>query len=175
MFNHKLDPDKVYGRRRNRAKRGVKDDGEWKSVDMIDRFSGPAEGSPDPISSDDDEEVAGVRIHLSLSRAVPSTASASNVVSGSRLEDAPQLASFEDLEKRRMGQQRAEEREMVRQAARRGVAFGFSVRGEYVERRCDSVLDDMAGGELKKCEAVQNGKVVEASFAKGEWGVRWQE
>jgi hypothetical protein len=49
---------------------------------------------------------------------------------------------------------------MVRKAARRGCAFGFTVEGEE---------------EKKKCEAVMKGVVVESSFAKGEWGVRWRE
>lgn len=66
----------------------------------------------------------------------------------------------EQLAKRREGQRRAEEREMVRKAARRGCAFGFAVDGQEGKR---------------KCEAVMKGSVVEASFAKGEWGVRWRE
>jgi hypothetical protein len=49
---------------------------------------------------------------------------------------------------------------MVRKAARRGCAFGFVVDG---------------AGERRKCEAVMKGVVVEASFAKGEWGIRWRE
>lgn len=54
----------------------------------------------------------------------------------------------------------AKQREQVRQAARRGVAFGFPVG---------------LGQERKRVEAVQYGRVVEASFAKGEWGVRWKD
>lgn len=66
----------------------------------------------------------------------------------------------EMLEKRRQGQKRARQREMVRCAARRAVVFGL-VAGEGEERR--------------KCEAVMNGKVVEPSFAKGGWSIRWRE
>ena len=66
----------------------------------------------------------------------------------------------EAKERRREGQRRADEREMVRKAARRGCAFGFTVEG---------------GDEKRKCEAVMKGVVVEASFAKGEWGIRWRE
>ena len=55
------------------------------------------------------------------------------------------------------GMQKAKEREMVRRAARRGVAFGF----------------EMEEGGRRSVEAVQGGRVVESSFAKGEWGVRW--
>lgn len=66
----------------------------------------------------------------------------------------------EMLEKRKHGQKKARQREMVRCAARRAVVFGL-VPGERGERR--------------KCEAVMNGKVVEPSFAKGSWGIRWRE
>ncbi|ROW07981.1 hypothetical protein VMCG_03595 [Cytospora schulzeri] len=67
----------------------------------------------------------------------------------------------EMLEKRRQGQRKVKQREMVKCAARRGVVFGFIVEGEGEERR--------------KCEAVMNAKVVEPSFAKGNWAVRWRE
>lgn len=60
---------------------------------------------------------------------------------------------------REWGMQKAKEREMVRRAARRGVAFGF----------------EMEEGGRRSVEAVQWGRVVESSFAKGEWGVRWRE
>ncbi|RBR26936.1 uncharacterized protein FIESC28_00204 [Fusarium coffeatum] len=66
----------------------------------------------------------------------------------------------EMLEKRRQGQKRAREKEMTKCAARRGVVFGFAV-GE--------------DGEKKMCEAVMSGKVVEPSFAKGDWAIRWRE
>lgn len=67
----------------------------------------------------------------------------------------------EMLERRREGLRRARRREMVRCAARRGVVFGFG-EGEGV-------------GGRRKCEAVMSGKVVEPSFAKGDWSVRWRE
>ena len=63
---------------------------------------------------------------------------------------------------------RADQREMVRKAARRGCAFGFKAEGEGGVRGGET-------GEKRKCEAVMKGAVVEASFAKGEWGVRWRE
>jgi hypothetical protein len=65
----------------------------------------------------------------------------------------------EMLEKRIEGQKRVKEKEMVRCAARRGVVFGFAV----------------GDGESRKCEAVMHGKVVEPSFAKGDWSIRWRE
>lgn len=69
----------------------------------------------------------------------------------------------EMLEKRREGMRRVRQREMVRCAARRGVVFGFAA-GE-----------DKGPIETRKCEAVMLGKVVEPSFAKGNWSVRWRE
>ena len=60
------------------------------------------------------------------------------------------------------GMQKAKNREMVRQAGRRGTTLGFLSWDEGPERA------------LPKVEAVQNGRVVEASFAKGDWGVRWK-
>ena len=98
------------------------------------------------------------------------------------------------LQKRREGQKRADERELVRCAARRLCAFGVAVnsvmegedgkekgtkgkgKGKGKEKGGD---DDGRGGggqeRRKKCEAIMSGKVVEASFAKGEWGIRWRE
>lgn len=67
------------------------------------------------------------------------------------------------LEKRWEGLRKARQREMVRCAARRGVVFGFEA-GEG---------EDASG--RRKCEALMLGKVVEPSFAKGNWSVRWRE
>ncbi|WVQ63826.1 uncharacterized protein L199_001981 [Kwoniella botswanensis] len=53
-----------------------------------------------------------------------------------------------------------EQREESRRAARRIVAFGFPSQGIAEEGR--------------EVEAIQNGKSVETSFAKGEWGIRWK-
>lgn len=64
-------------------------------------------------------------------------------------------------EKREHGMREVRHKEMVKSAARRGVVFGFVVQEGTDTRR--------------KCEAVMNGKVVEPSFAKGNWGVRWRE
>lgn len=91
-----------------------------------------------------------------------------------RIEETDEM-----LEKRRQGQKRAKEREMVRCAARRGVVFGFSVDQEedtsVTKQTKDHNRDgNAATGEKKKCEAVMNGKVVEPSFAKGDWSVRWR-
>ncbi|KAK7961604.1 uncharacterized protein PG986_002429 [Apiospora aurea] len=107
--------------------------------------------------------------------------------------------SEEALQKRLAGQRRAREREMVRCAARRGVAFGFAVeeedRSHHGEDEGGSSKAKNKGGkknakkahgegerdkgETKQsrrlCEAFMNGKVVEPSFAKGDWSIRWRE
>lgn len=57
-----------------------------------------------------------------------------------------------------MGMEAAERREEARRAARRLINFGFESQG--VE-------------EAREVQGMQGGKVVEGSFAKGEWGVRW--
>jgi hypothetical protein len=75
----------------------------------------------------------------------------------------------EAAERRREGMKITEEKERVKRAARRGVVFGFVVGdGEGGEKSDD-------GQVRRKCEAVMKGKVVEPSFAKGDWGIRWRE
>ncbi|KAK8075838.1 hypothetical protein PG997_010501 [Apiospora hydei] len=72
------------------------------------------------------------------------------------------------LKKRIAGQRRAREREMVRCAARRGVAFGFVLEEE----------DDEGDSKAKNKGGKKNAKkahVVEPSFAKGDWSIRWRE
>ena len=107
----------------------------------------------------------------------------------------------EMLQKRLEGQKRAEQRELVRCAARRLCAFGVLVdgvregedegckggkgkmKGKGKERGKDGLgglggddgSDEKRQETWKKCEAVMRGNVVEASYAKGEWGIRWRE
>ena len=74
------------------------------------------------------------------------------------LAEAKDTDDQQDQETRQqIGQQRAAQREMVRRAARRGVIFG---------------LDQ--GSSSRKCEVVQHGRVVEPSFAKGDFNIRWR-
>lgn len=198
VFHRVKDPEKTYGRRKNRKARFVVEKPEdWRSVDMVDdpnpNASSTVESSaqqhpPPDLTSDDDtisdsegEAEGGVVLEPDLasatgSHALPDTIEygygsgkirppqAQNDVNGSvggekgwaeRIEETDEMKL-----KRREGQKKADEREMVRKAARRGCAFGFTVPGE---------------SEKRKCEAVMKGAVVEASFAKGEWGVRWRE
>ncbi|KAL2040310.1 hypothetical protein N7G274_006753 [Stereocaulon virgatum] len=106
---------------------------------------GPGEGdSDDDDDEDEDDEGGGVPL--------PSSSSSSETTGQSTENEAP-------LSSQQLGLKRARQREMVRQAARRGVAFGFDVDG--VGRR--------------NVDCVQGGRVVDSSFAKGDWGVRWRE
>lgn len=121
-----------------------------------------------------------------------------------KIEESPEM-----LLKRREGQKRADERELVRCAARRLCAFGVvdeggvggedgedeggkgKGRSKGKEKEKEKGKGGGSGGRdgdgngnvdgsgrqerRKKCEALMSGKVVEASYAKGEWGIRWRE
>ena len=90
----------------------------------------------------------------------------------------PRFAFDHDLTPQQLGRQRAANREKVRQAARRGVVFGFLVDDtcydESGERRTAEDKGEK-GQKRRRVEAVQGSRAVEASFAKGEWGVRWTD
>ncbi|KAF1959889.1 hypothetical protein CC80DRAFT_489944 [Byssothecium circinans] len=212
VFQHEKDPSKVFGRRKNRAPRGVVERPEdWRSVDMVDdaapsttmpstasagkdhkardsvHSKSADEHSSNLASSSDDEDDGGEDGGITLNQnqeppnplpdsiplspygfgsgkiRPPQSHSIINGSIGGEKGWAERIDETEEMKaKRREGQRRADEREMVRRAARRLVAFG--VHGEGEEAR-----------EGRKCEAVMKGAVVEASFAKGEWGVRWRE
>ncbi|KAF3042474.1 hypothetical protein E8E12_010006 [Didymella heteroderae] len=193
VFNREKDPEKVYGRRKNRRARFVVEKPEdSKSVDMVD--TAPAAAGQDTASSVDDAtdsepEEGGIALESGTAKdpktkdlpdAVeygygggkirpPQDQSDINGSVGGEKGWAERQHETEEAKQRRLeGQRRADEREMVRKAARRGVAFGFLVDGEEGVRGGEK-------GERRKCEAVMKGAVVEASFAKGEWGVRWRE
>ncbi|CAO2647993.1 Nn.00g089150.m01.CDS01 [Neocucurbitaria sp. VM-36] len=199
VFVREKDPEKVYGRRKNRKARFVVEKPEdWRSVDMVDEptstptaatttTSATSSSQPPPeftsdsetLSDSDGEQEGGIVLESTSTPTQDQHADevaygygsgkirppqSQNDVNGSvggekgwaeRSEETDEMKA-----KRREGQRRADEREMVRKAARRGCAFGFAVEGEEGK---------------KKCEAVMKGVVVEASFAKGEWGVRWRE
>lgn len=101
---------------------------------------------------DDDEEGGGVPLPLPQSPSQQATSISADTTT---------------LGAREQGMRRARQREMVRQAARRGVAFGFSLPPDGVAEE-EKI-------RRRSVEAVQGGRVVESSFAKGEWGVRWRE
>lgn len=216
VFQREKDPQKVYGRRKNRKARFVVEKPEdWRSVDMVEKPVGshggysavpfqqeeqrhqqqqhqqqdyPSDSSPLSSSDDDDEDShqGGVVLEPTahpdpnlIPDSLPDSIEFNSYGYGSGKIRPPQAQNdvngsvggekgwaerseeTDDMRrKRREGQKRAEEREAVRKAARRACAFGVVVEGE---------------SERRKCEAVMKGVVVEASFAKGEWGIRWRE
>jgi len=102
-------------------------------------------------------------------------------------QPAQQTAAAEELKKRQEGQRRAEQREMVRRAARRLVVFGNAqeprenrsqsqAKAEKRSKGSNKTATDEASVPVRrKAEAVMNGAVVEPSFAKGNWAIRWRE
>ena len=83
---------------------------------------------------------------------------------------------LDNLTPQQLGRQRAANREKVRQAARRGAVFGFLTGSTEALTQSQS-RKDHEGGEIRRrrVEAIQSGRVVEASFAKGPWDVRWKD
>ena len=206
VFGSRFDPEKTAGRKKNRTPRGVPDVGEWKSVDMEDKPLEAEDGFDDSNDSDELEDLGGVNlsanpevdrdhVYFGAGRRRPSQSKAE--VNGSiggekgwaeKIEETDEM-----LQKRREGQKRAEEKEIVRRAARRGVAFGFVVdeahavrtevgrhkKGAKQRKLLDESTEETVGKNQsrRKCEAVitKTAVVVEPTFAKGDWGVRWRE
>ncbi|KAF4775412.1 hypothetical protein HER10_EVM0010241 [Colletotrichum scovillei] len=177
FFGERKAPDQIYGRGKNRASRVItakssSSDNEDEGISLRDRRSYDEDAGGDII-----DEMLGLD-HTKSTELDPSVQASLSVRSGTRVRPpqtesqvngsvggekgrAERIEETEEMrEKRAEGQRRAHEREMVRCAARRGVVFGFLV-GD--------------GEERKKCEAVRQGKVVEPSFAKGDWSIRWRE
>ena len=200
VFGSRYNPEKVFGRKKNRAKRGVPETGEWRSVDMED---------PSPLATDyaSKSQVEGEEEQNPL---IPSegyedtfTYGAGKVRPAQEVSDvnlsaggergwAEKIEETHELKQKRLeGQRKAEEREAVRCAARRLCAFGIASPGagqrmdeefgaarrkqkNRAKRNRENEGSDQ--DEKKKCEAVlKDGTIVEASFAKGEWGIRWRE
>ncbi|KAI1850906.1 hypothetical protein JX265_007231 [Neoarthrinium moseri] len=129
-------------------------------VEAFSSFSAPITGYVDG------DVLARMAIRSGTRVRPPQDVSEVNGSVGGEKGRAERLEENEEMqEKRRAGQRRAKEREMVKCAARRGVVFGFLVG------------DGNQQGEQgrRKCEAVMSGKVVEPSFAKGDWAIRWRE
>ena len=190
VFGSRHDPEKVFGRRKNRATRALAiDDGDWKSVDMED-----TDGNTDGSLEDRDDESGGVQVEGQRNTVGPTirppqmASDVNGSVGGERGWAERKEETAEELEKRKAGQRRVEEREMVRRAGRRACAFGLRMMGTL-----DAAREDVPKGKSRrdkgqdvnsqpnvlerrrKCEAVMSGAVVEASFAKGDWAIRWRE
>lgn len=190
VFGGRQDPEKVFGRKKNRARRGVPDGDTWKSVDMVEDVA-QARETEDGTDTDtagsaideghSDEGGAKLPDMVNLRIRPPQDQSEVNGSIGGekgwaeRQEETPEM-----LQKRREGQKRAEEKELVKCAARRAVAFGLLVDQDAEiapakgRKKKDGELEE-AKQVQKKCEAVMNGAVVEPSFAKGDWAIRWRE
>jgi hypothetical protein len=180
IFGSRFDPEKVYGRRKNRKSRAIGLDKEWKSVDMED-------DEPEVVPRSHDPEAIS-NLHI---RPPQEQADVNFSIGGERSRGEKIEASAEDVEKRREGDKRAEEREMVRRAARRLVVFGSAASeqahdqstvpesGSKASRKTksDKSAESPASEapHLRKAEALMNGTVVEPSFAKGNWSIRWRE
>ncbi|KAK3689032.1 hypothetical protein B0T22DRAFT_165368 [Podospora appendiculata] len=190
------EPEKRLGRKKNRASRVIAESEDAPEISSFKPCIQQALPNRPPQlgdwnDNDKDEGVSGLDLHARLSKSDYETVvdgdllARMSVRSGTRIRP-PQVVSEvngsvggekgwaerieetdEMREKRSEGQRKAHEKEMVRCAARRGVVFGFDL--------ATPGTDDRADGNRRKCEAVMQGKVVEPSFAKGDWGVRWRE
>ena len=197
VFGSRHDPEKVFGRKKNRARRGAADVGDWKSIDMEEaeaegESQGSADDSDDTHEADGDIQTLKGDVNADYSnfgggkvRPPQSQAEVNGSVGGEkgRAERSEETAKM--LEKRKAGERKAEEKEMVRRAARRGCAFGFvdgmaaEVLPKKKRKETINTPEGVARGQAKerrrKCEAIMNGVAVEASFAKGNWAIRWRE
>lgn len=129
------------------------DDGsDNEEVELLDAEElgedGPSDGGEEA-----EDDGGGVRLPSEMEPPAATTTTTTATTTKPQSEKRPHKTL------REWGMQKAKEREMVRRAARRGVAFGF----------------EMEEGKRRSVEAVQWGRVVESSFAKGEWGIRWRE
>ncbi|RYP55830.1 hypothetical protein DL771_012297 [Monosporascus sp. 5C6A] len=181
IFGARDDPEKTFGRKKNRASRALPtsteddDDGN----DHANKVDAGGDGEGDSAIALDDDDVrseehapaidgdvlARMSVRSGTRVRPPQSSSEVNGSVGGEKGRAERAEETEEMARRRLdGLRRAQQKEMVRSAARRGVAFGF-------------VLGGSSGKEetRRKCEAVMLGKVVEPSFAKGNWGIRWRE
>ena len=187
VFGSRHDPEKVFGRKKNRATRALTtDDGEWKSVDMEDTVGDldSERGKSGGVQLEDQKGTPGPII-----RPAQIASDVNGSIGGEKGWAERKEETAEELQKRKAGQRRAEEREMVRRAARRACAFGLKLKGwDESATKEDSKgkgkrhkIQGTEDGEStisegrRKCEAVMSGVVVESSFAKGEWAIRWRE
>ncbi|KAI1779612.1 hypothetical protein F4818DRAFT_399947 [Hypoxylon cercidicola] len=185
VFGDQADPEKSFGRKKNRSSRalpaieaGIETNGDqatrhrkgshvlgeaaWEAAADGDGENAVVLNDSDSASSSIDGDVlARMAIRSGTRTRPPQHASLVNGSVGGEKGRAERAGEAEEMAARRLeGQRRAQQRAMVRSAARRGVVFGFGFG---------------FAAEGHKCEAVAQGKVVEPSFAKGDWGVRWRE
>lgn len=201
VFGSRYNAERTFGRKKNRAKRGIPETGEWRSVDMEDpappasdyasksQIDGEEEGSA-LIPSEEHEDT--FLYGAGKGRSALEVSDLNFGVGGEpgwteKIEETDELK-----QKRLQGQKKAEEREAVRCAARRLCAFGITrpEAGPSMDEESGAARrkqknraqrkreheDTGPNEKAKKCEAVlKDGSTVEASFAKGDWGIRWRE
>ncbi|KAK7986928.1 hypothetical protein PG988_001916 [Apiospora saccharicola] len=132
-----------------------------------------------PSHQNEDEEIDGdVLARLSIRsgtriRPAQSVSQVNGSVGGEKGRAERTEETEASLQKRIAGQRRAREREMVRCAARRGWRLASGKHGHDGGEGGDK--GDDTKNRRKFCEAVMSGKVVEPSFAKGNWSIRWRE
>ena len=144
------------------TRRGTEEDKEEEDDDDDGRIgpfdaAGQGEEGQSGDGDESEDEDGGVRLPCPVEHLTANTTTTATTTTDPKrphMERAPYMTN-----PRERGMQKAKEREMVRRAARRGVAFGFEM--------------EEGGRRRRSVEAVQGGRVVESSFAKGEWGVRW--
>ena len=154
VFGSRHDPTKTSGRKKNRASRVIGHEDEEledKSEDLVQFRTQGFAGKVRPLQhlTDINGSIGGEK---------------GRAEKGEETEEAAM--------RRKEGLRVTEEKERVKRGARRGVVFGFDMeRGEETEGQ-----NEPDGIQLRrKCEVIMNGQVVEPSFAKGDWGVRWRE
>ena len=181
VFGSMHDTKKTFSRKKDRASRALEaDTPESKSASV---------GAHEETSSEHSDLMSATGKVGPMIRPPQAESEINGSIGGEKGWAERQDETPEQLTKRREGQRRAEQREMVRRAARRGVVFGFLVPETLQEQphldRGRSKYSAVADSKYqtaqppkvsrRKCEAVMNGSVVEPSFAKGDWAVRWRE
>lgn len=123
VFGHRANPDKVFGRRKNRAARGVQEKPEdWRSVDMVDdpapqsaRTDGDDASAASDVSIDFDDAGAlldhtktfgGGKVRPPQAKALVNASVGGEKGWAERIEETDEMKL-----KRREGQRKAEERE----------------------------------------------------------------
>ncbi|RMZ02326.1 hypothetical protein D0860_07251 [Hortaea werneckii] len=184
VFGDRTDPEKVYGRRKNRRSRFVRETGEWRSVDMED--PGREVAGVEHADGKGEEEVGGVKVNWNPSDDDDEDEDGDGGAPRGDDREGGGVAKPEEtpemLAKRRAGQKKAEEKELIKHAARRAVVFGLPVdapaekfggkKGKAARAAADTEQPEKV---RRKCECLMNGHVVEPSFAKGDWQIRWRE
>ena len=193
IFGSRFDPEKIYGRNKKRRTRAIGDpNAPWRSVDMesSDEAGGEHHDPEDGAISSDDGGIPLVD-NFNVSHVRPSQEQSEinfSAGGGERSRAEKIEESAQDLERRQKGQKQADEREVVRRAARRVIVFGVEVpkqqttspkasksKSKGKRGASQEVEMEESPTELRKAEALMNGMVVEPSFAKGNWSIRWRE